>query len=99
MDNYRYNPEMMAEVIRELKNIKDSMDSLAENVKTILRDKLMTEGIVGATADALVESFDAEVVKPILGYSEVSEAYIGQNQQVKDLADETSQKNQQIASM
>lgn len=99
MDNYRYNADAMAEVISELKNIKDSMDSLAENVKTILRDKLMAEGIVGATAEVLIETFDAEVVKPILSYSDVSEAYINQNQAVKDLADETSQKNQQIASM
>jgi len=99
VDNYRYNPEAMAEIISELKNIKESMDSLAENVKSILKDKLMAEGIVGATADALVETFDAEVVKPILGYSDVSEAYISQNQAVKELADETSQKNQQVASM
>ncbi len=99
MNNYTYTEAQMAEVISQLQSIKGSMDGLAENIKTILRDKLMAEGIVGSTADVLLETFDAEVVKPIIGYSEVSDAYISQNQQVKDLADETSRQNQQIAGM
>lgn len=99
MDNFRYNEAAMAEIIAELKNIKDSMDSLSSNVKSILKDKLLAEGITGSTADVLIESFDQEVVKPILGYSDVSEAFITQNEMVKQLADETSQRNQQIASM
>lgn len=99
MDNFRYNEAAMAEIIAELKNIKDSMDSLSSNVKSILKDKLLAEGIPGTTADVLIETFDQEVVKPTLGYSDVSEAYITQNEMVKQLADETSQRNQQIASM
>ena len=99
IDDFRYNAQGMSDVIANLKSAKEEADNLADNIQAILRDKLMAEGIVGSTADVLIETFDKEVVQPLLGFSEQSQTYITQNETVQQLEDENSQRNQQVASM
>ncbi len=99
IDDFRYNAQGMSDVIANLKSAKEEADNLADNIQSILRDKLMAEGIVGSTADVLIETFDKEVVQPLLGFSEQSQTYITQNETVQQLEDENSQRNQQVASM
>lgn len=98
-DDFRYNPSAMASTIETLQSKLKEVEELSENCKSILRDHLMKEGITGATAERLIETFDTEVVKPLAGYSEAEQKFISQNSEVKDLADQTSQKNINIASM
>ena len=98
-DDFRYNPGAMSETIGTLESKKEEMEQVSEQCQDILRNKLTEEGITGATAEALITTFDEEVVKPLIGYSEAEQHFISQNQEVKELADETSQKNINIASM
>ncbi len=96
-DDFRFNEAAMEELISQLRSIKSQMDDLSANIEKILRNELTANGIVGNTADVLVEAFDRVVVKDTLNYSDVSNTFISLNEQVKVLAGETSQKNQQIA--
>lgn len=96
-DTYRYEKSSMEDIISELKSKKSAADNLSEDIKKILKEELMAEGITGAVADALAETFDAEVVSQMTTSSESSDAYITANEAVRDLADDTVEKNMRIA--
>lgn len=96
-DTFRYEKGSMEDSIAELKNKKSAADSLSDDIKNVVIQELMAEGITGAVADALAETFDNEVVKPMTAVSESSAAYISANESVRDLADETIEQNIKIA--
>lgn len=98
-DDYRYHAELMDDTISILKQRKEEMDALCEQIKVIVNNKLLGEGIAGATAEVLAETFLEEVIKPTIGYFEESEKYIKKNEEVKEQLEEASQRTQNIASM
>lgn len=96
-ETFRYEKGSMEESISELKSKKSTSDSLSDDIKNVVIQELMAEGITGAVAEALAETFDAEVVKPMTSASESSAAYISANESVRDLANETIENNLKIA--
>ncbi len=96
-DDFRYNQAAMGDLISDLGSIKTQMENLSKEVEATLRNELTANGIVGSTAEILVAAFDRVIVKDTIKYDEVSALFIKLNEEVKSLADETSQKNQSIA--
>ncbi len=98
-DNYRYNQSSFDDMLATLKADKEEMDALAGQIRTIVRDNLLEQGITGTTAENLVKTFDEEVIQKMTGYFDTAEANIKKDERFKELADENSAKNNRIASM
>ncbi len=97
-DNFRYNAGEMEAIISSLESARTEMDSTMEKVKSELRDKLLQAGMSGPTADALLATFQKEVVNPTTQYLDTAMSYITKNKNVNNTMSETSQANIKIAS-
>lgn len=99
MNDYNYNSANMEQLISDLKNERTNMEASFDSIITSLRDKLLQYGMTGTTADALLATFEKEVVEPSRAYLETADTFISMNQSAFEAFEANSQKTTNIASM
>lgn len=99
LDNFRYVQGEMQTAIADLESSKQKMSSDIETIKTSLRDKLLSAGMTGSTADALLATFEKEVVTPAEDYLATADHFISQNKSVEAEMAASSAENVKTAEM
>jgi hypothetical protein len=99
MDNFRYTQGEMQTAISDLETSKQNMSNDIDKIKSELRDKLLATGMTGTTADALLATFEAEVVKPAEEYLATADHFINQNKSVEAEMAANSADNVKTATM
>ncbi len=98
MNDFEYVQSGMTDTINSLRAAKDKATTNLDEIKANLKENLLATGMSGTTADALLATFENEVVKPSEDYLATAEHFINQNTNVQTTLDETSAKNVNIAS-
>ncbi len=98
MNDYSYNSANMEQLISDLKTERSNMETSFETIMSDLRDKLLQYGMTGTTADALLATFEKEVVEPSRAYLETADTFISMNQAAFEAFEANSQKTTNIAS-
>lgn len=83
LDNYKYTQGEMQTAISDLETSKQNMSNDIDKIKSELRDKLLATGMTGTTADALLATFEKEVVTPAEEYLATADHFINQNKNVE----------------
>ncbi len=83
LDNFKYTQGEMQTAIADLEASRTKMSGDMDKIKSDLRDKLLVTGMSGTTADALLTTFENEVVKPAEEYLATAEHFINQNKNVE----------------
>ena len=83
IDNFKYTQSEMQTAISDLETSKQNMSNDIDKIKTELRDKLLATGMSGTTADALLATFEKEVVTPAEEYLATADHFINQNKNVE----------------
>lgn len=96
-DDFVWTQSNMEGTIADLQTKRTEMSDTMENVKTELRDKLLQTGMSGTVADALLETFQREVVDPANTYLDTAMNYVTENTEVNDTLEEATEKNTNIA--
>jgi hypothetical protein len=98
LDNFRYNQEGMDEYIGEAKAKNEQIKDIGDMMIAEVRQNLLEEGITGTTAEALITSFKAKVIDPMMERDELAEASIAKAETVQQLMEDNSAENTRIAS-
>lgn len=99
MDNFRYTQAEMQSAIADLETSKQKMSSDIDTIKNELRDELLATGMTGTTADALLATFEKEVVAPAEEYLTTADHFINQNKNVEAEMAANSADNVKTATM
>lgn len=99
MDNFRYTSSEMQAAISDLETSKQKMNDDIESIKSSLRDDLLATGMTGTTADALLATFEKEVVAPAEEYLATADHFISQNKNVEIEMSNNSAENVRTAEM
>ncbi|MGN1370971.1 MAG: hypothetical protein ACI4XM_01640 [Candidatus Coprovivens sp.] len=99
MDNFRYKQSEFQTAISDLQTSRNKQSESFENTKATLRDELLATGMSGTTAEALLVTFENEVVKPAEEYLATADHFINQNQMVEDEMASNSADNVKTATM
>lgn len=98
-NNFEYTQAEMLNVINDLEASRNQAAETIETIKSELKDQLLTAGMSGTTADALLATFEKEVVQSAEDYLATADHFIKQNKNVQATMDENSNKNVNIAQM
>lgn len=99
LDNFRFTQGEMQTAISDLETSKQKMSGDIDAIKASLRDKLLAAGMTGTTADALLATFEKEVVSPAEEYLATAEHFISQNKSVEAEMAANSAENVKTAEM
>lgn len=99
MDDIRWTQGEMETTISNLETQRNEMNDQMEQIKSSLRDQLLQTGMSGSVADALLETFQKEVVEPAEQYLETAMNYITENTRVNEALIDTTKNNTNIATM
>ena len=99
MENYTFRQDKMEEFLSSQNTAKNDMTTINEQIMDIVSKKLFEHGFSGTTADAMLATFKREVVEPMEEFAESQVTNMEQNKKVAGLAEDTSAKNKQTATM
>ena len=79
--------------ITTLTDASQAMNDIADRMKDVVKNALLTGGLSGDTANVLSEKYDEEVLKSVRQFSDIINDYIEVNQKnlsaANDMAEET----------
>ncbi len=99
LDNFKYTQGEMQTAIADLESSLVKMEGDIDKIKADLRDRLLATGMSGTTADALLETFEVEIVKPAQEYVATAKHFINQNKSVETEMAANSADNVRTAQM
>ena len=80
--------------ITTLTDASQAMNDIADRMKDVVKNALLTAGLTGDTANILSEKYDQEVLSSVRQFSDIINDYIEVNQKnlsaANDMADATS---------
>lgn len=97
-DDFRYNQTGMDELREANTSFHNDSKELESQIMDSVNRHLLEEGITGDTAEALKQSFEANVIKSVSIFEDSSEMNMKQNQEFQDLMEDSSAANKRIAS-
>lgn len=99
MDNFRYNKSEFQTALADLETSRTNQSNEFETIKETLRKELLETGMSGTTADALLATFEKEVVAPAEEYLATADHFINQNKSVEAEMESNSTDNVKTATM
>lgn len=85
------------ETISTLQSASADMKDFADEMKEIVKQSLLQAGMTGDTAEALSETYDAQVLSSVRIFEERVDEFIAQNQANKEQADELNAATMRVA--
>lgn len=99
MDNFRYTQGEFQTAIADLEASRNKQSGEFDTIKATLRDDLLATGMSGTTADALLTTFEKEVVAVAEEYLATADHFINQNKNVEMEMTSNSADNVKTATM